>query len=768
MRLISRAVLREAWPPFLLGFAAYTFLLLLRTVFLLTDLFVRRSASGGEVAWMLLLSVPWIVVLTIPMAFLLGVLVGVGRLASDSELVAMRSCGVAPGAVRRPLLAAAAGLALLVFGLYDLVLPRSNELLIRSMARLAATSVVSIVSPRTFREPRPGVTLFFDRTGEEGRALEGVFLSLGEEGFPADRQETIVARRGSLAVEENRLWLDLDLSTVHDYSPVDPSRYRVSSNRSQRILFSTLAPESSSGSHPEKGLRAQSISELAASARRARETSSPEVYRLAWVEIHKKFAIPFACVAFALVGIPLAETSRRGGRGSSFALSLAILVVYYVLLSSGESWAASGTLPSGLAIWLPDLSLLALGLLLFASRGRAAGIRSRFARAPRPSAPADEARRRGTPRRASFGGFLRFPAILDRYALSRFFSALALVLLSVLLVSAVVDYADQSDEILRNHPPAEAISGYYRSLLLSIASQSAPFVVLVAALLSIGGFVRHSEDTACRASGVSRYRMGAPILVTSLAAAVAAFWLSERVLPEAARDEARYRNVLHGRTPDAGLAASAERDWHYDAAGRIWHWEEGPPGRATLLLSPSVYELSPDFRLVRRTAARQAEWDGRSWTFRDGWTRAFDGAQEASYETFARRSVNGDPPAVFRAESRPPAQMRYRELQRYARRLARSGYPTDSLETSLAERISRPMLLPLMALLALPFAFRIGKRGTLAGIGVGLALGMALLVLTELFGRLGAVGALPPLLAAWTPNVIFGTAAALLLVKMRT
>ncbi len=136
--------------------------------------------------------------------------------------------------------------------------------------------------------------------------------------------------------------------------------------------------------------------------------------------------------------------------------------------------------------------------------------------------------------------------------LARFFSALALVLLSVLLVSVVVDYADQSDEILRNHPPASAISGYYRSFLLSVASQAAPFVVLVAALLTIGAFVRHSEDTACRASGISRYRLGAPILVTALAAAVASFWLSERVLPEAARDETRYRNVLRGRAPDCG------------------------------------------------------------------------------------------------------------------------------------------------------------------------------------------------------------------------
>src|SRR5512132_3493303 len=108
MRLISRSVLREVWPPFLLGFGAYTFILLLRTILVLADFAVRRSAPVAEVARLVLLSLPWIVVLTLPMAFLLGVLIGLGRLGADSELTALSACGVGPGAIYRPLLGAAA------------------------------------------------------------------------------------------------------------------------------------------------------------------------------------------------------------------------------------------------------------------------------------------------------------------------------------------------------------------------------------------------------------------------------------------------------------------------------------------------------------------------------------------------------------------------------------------------------------------------------------------------------------------------------------
>ncbi len=231
MRLVSRSVLREIWPPFLLGFAAYTFILLDSD-----DLLSWRTSSCGaartfgEVAWLAVLSLPWIVVLTLPMAFLLGVLIGVGRLAGDSEVVALRSCGVGPAAIYRPALAAAAVLSVGVFLLYNLVLPGANEALSRSLARVAATSVVNVVQPRTFREVRSGVTLFFDRAAADGRSLQGVFVKLGEE-YEKDLR-VIVARRGAADPGGGSpVARPLQLGTLHEYDAGDPSRYRVNWSR---------------------------------------------------------------------------------------------------------------------------------------------------------------------------------------------------------------------------------------------------------------------------------------------------------------------------------------------------------------------------------------------------------------------------------------------------------------------------------------------------------------------------------------------------------
>ncbi len=761
-RLISRSVLREIWPPFVLGFVAYTFILLIRTILILADFAVRRSAPFAEVARLVLLSLPWIVVLTLPMAFLVGVLVGLGRLNTDSELVALRSCGVGPAALYRPVLGAAAAASGLVLFLYNVILPPANEALQASMVRVAATSIVNLVAPRTFREPRPGITFFFDRASPDGRAFEGVFLRLGDESEPPNR--IIVARSGTLTLEGDRLWLDLFHSTVHELDVADPSRDRTSRNETQRLLLAgdTSVPAGATV-RVQRGLRSQNLPELWRAAHTL-PASDPN-RRLAWVEIHKKFAIPVACLAFAIVGVPLAQTLRRGGRGGSFALSLAVLLGYYLLLSSGETWAQEGRMGPALAMWLPNILLVALGIA--AALWRPVG---RAPHAPRPliAEPARAAAAVAPPRppaspRPRFG----LISLADRYVLARFLGALCLVFASAMLLAVVVDYADKLDEVARHHPPAAVIFGFYRSFALSIAVQIAPFAVLLATLVGLGVLSKNAEDTAFKASGVSLLRLALPVLVLAGLFAVLAFAVGEYVLPLAEQRQARFRNVIYGREPDYGIRTAAERNWYLARDGSIWFREESLAARDTLL-GVAIFRFGPDSSLTDRTDAREAVWTGEQWTLKDGSTRSFAPDGKEPYRRFAEERVPGDPPASVVATRRRPEEMRFRELERLTRHLRAGGYPTSGLETALQSKLAQPALLPVMVLLAVPFAFRVGRRGALAGVGVGLGLGILTLVASAFVTKLGEVGALPPPLAAWSPNVIFGLAATYFLARLRT
>lgn len=762
MRLVSRSVIREIWPPFLLGFAAYTFVLLIRTILFLADFAVRRSAAVWEVARLVALSLPWIVVLTLPMAFLLGVLIGVGRLSADSEVVALQACGLGPSALLKPALSAAALLSLLVFGIYNVVLPATNAALERSMARVAATSIVNVVSPRTFREPRPGILFFFDRIDPDGKGFQGVFLKLGDEGEPPNR--VIVARRGSLALEGDQLWLDLTSSTVHEIDPEDPSRYRMTRNDSQRLL---LAGESMNPAGAtvttQKGIRARTLAELIATARSAPPGDPGR--RLALTEINKKIAIPFACFAFALVGVPLARSLRRGGRGSGFAISLLILVGYYVLLSSGETWSVEGRLPPWLAMWLPNLALAVIGLVAALvpaeRRGRVL---------PRPLAEAAAAEPPGRRTRAVWRApapASRLLSGVDRYVLARFLSALGLVLASAILISVVVDYADKLDEVARHHPRAAAVFGYYRYFLVTITLQIAPFAVLLATLAGLGVLSKNNEDTAFKACGVSALRLGLPLFVAAAVLALLCFAVGEYVLPFAEQREARYKNEIYGLPPDTGVHGHGERNWYLSDRGEIWHREEANPA-STELFGVSVFRFNPAFELVGRTAAREGRWTGAAWDLRNGWTRDFASRAAEPYHAFTEAAIPGDPPRALAQVRRRPEEMRFRELDRLTRRLRSGGYATAGLETALQTKVAQPALLPVMALLAVPFAFRVGKRGTLAGIGVGLGLGILALVAGAFSTKLGEAGALPPLLAAWSPNVLFGLAGTYFLLRMRS
>jgi LPS export ABC transporter permease LptG len=301
--------------------------------------------------------------------------------------------------------------------------------------------------------------------------------------------------------------------------------------------------------------------------------------------------------------------------------------------------------------------------------------------------------------------------------------------------------------------------------------QVAPFAVLLAALIGLGVLSKNNEDTAFRASGVSLRRLSASVFVAAAAGGLLCFALSEYLLPFAEQRQNRYRNEIHGRPLDAGAKDAGDRNWYLAQNGSIWHREEGDATQKTLY-SVSIFDFDRSFHLVRRVAAREASWNGGTWLLRQGWTRQFEDApgdaDPVRFDAFLQARVRGDPPQAVTATRRRPEEMRFRELERLTRRLRAGGYPTASLETALQAKLAQPALLPIMALLATPFAFRVGRRGALAGIGFGLGLGILALVASAFLTKLGEVGALPAGLAAWSPNVLLGLAAAYFLLRMRT
>ena len=187
----------------------------------------------------------------------------------------------------------------------------------------------------------------------------------------------------------------------------------------------------------------------------------------------------------------------------------------------------------------------------------------------------------------------------------------------------------------------------------------------------------------------------------------------------------------------------------------------------------SVYELDPaTFRLKREITAERAQWQPsmRKWIFQNGWRREVIGRTRENFEHFqvATFPQLEEPPDYFRREFKQDKQMNFMALQTYIRDLEQSGFDTVHLRVQLHKKFSVPVFALIMAMISAPFAFLVGNRGAMAGIGASIGVAIAYLAVGKLFEQFGNVNQLPPEVAAWSPDAVFALAGLYLLLKMRS
>ncbi|MEO8585101.1 MAG: LptF/LptG family permease [Acidobacteriota bacterium] len=765
---LNRYVFLEVAGPTFVGFLAYTGFMAVRGLVQFSELLVQSEHPFGEAGLVVALSLPHIVVLTLPVAFLLGLLIGIGRLSADSELTALRASGVDLVLLYRPIGALAAATAGVTLVLMLAVVPVTNHLLFAMKLRLSSFAFAQRIQPGVFSPEIAGLRVYAEGASADRRELTGLIIS--DRSNPEGAQLTL-ARRGWLELEEDqgRLWLRIEDAERHHLAE-DGRRYDVTSFSRQRMVLQDNGPTLGVS---EKQIREQTLRELL--ERASARTRLPEDRRLALTEVHKKFALPAACLVFGLIGLPLGIVNRRGGRAAGFAVSIGIVLLYYALLAIGEARAIEGRMSPGLAMWLPNVLLLAFGAYALARVRRDKGIFALpFQKRPRSAAPdaseslPDAAAARikrpaaTTSRRASLPGLL-----IDRYIARRFLGVFALVVASIASLYVLIDYLEISDDIARHRPPTSLILRYVQASLSPIILTIVPFAFLVAALVTIASLVRSAETTALLANGISLYRTTAPIVVLAMIAGSVLFVFAERVVPTATAEADRIRFLLKGQTPPASSVGGA---WFRGDAGRFYAAEAYDPasriaaGVAVLQIDPSTWKL-----VSRQDAVRARLAPGKGLFAEDGWIRTFTQGNALAIRRDGPFFIDAPEAAAgFASGQADPRQMTYRQLTRFIEVRRRAGASTATLATGLHQKTAVAASALLLTLVGLPFAFTYGKRGAVAGVGVALFLGLTYLFLSALFVSFGEQGALPPLIAAWAPNVLFGLGAAWGLLGVRT
>jgi LPS export ABC transporter permease LptF/LPS export ABC transporter permease LptG len=785
MKLLDRYIVREILPPFAIALLVFTFVLIIPFIIEMAEQLIAKG-----VPWLTLLRltatlVPQALGLTIPMAFLLAILVALGRLSADREVVVLMACGVSPLRKMRPVLV----LAVICWAATSWVMieaiPNENQNYREITMRIIADRAEGQVRPREFFEDFPDTVLYVREVPPTGGWVD-VFAANTRN--PAE-PEIFVASRGRMVVNREKRTIEMVLEdgTRHRTKLSEPATYEVV--RFKQTILNLNPDNVFPRTGPARGDRELSIADLKQKIAEFEANGLSAHNQI--IEIHKKFSIPIACFVFAFIGLGLAISNRRDGKLASFVLGIGVIFIYYIVMFGAHSMTKGGLLPAWLAMWVPNIVLGVVGLVLVWSRATAVDTPIRLAipawLAKRVTALTGDATdatpipgRQTAPRRSRPVMVIRIPRLnyprpnlLDLYISRLYLRILVIATLGMAGLFYISTFIDLSDKWFKGQTTLGTLVAYlgwetpqFMAWILAIA-------VLLSALVTIGLLTKSSELIVMRACGVSLYRTALPLLLFGVIAGALLFALEERVLSVTNRRAAYLKHLIRTGSPQTFDVLN--RKWLMGRNGEIYRYEYYDPRRQELN-ALSVFEFDPQTRaLVRRTFAtratyipRDGEDDALPWYGQNGWQREFAAADVTTFKQYQTARLPLEPASYFVTEAPEPDRMNFAQLKAYIATLMASGYNVLEYEVGLHRKIAYPFVAVIMTLIAVPFAVTTGRRGAMYGIGVGIVLALVYWTMISIFAAVGSAGVIPPLLAAWAPNLIFGAAAAYLLLTVRT
>jgi LPS export ABC transporter permease LptG/LPS export ABC transporter permease LptF len=780
VRILTRYILGEILSHALIGCVIFTFILFMKELPRILEMVVHNSSFFTSVVEIILFMLPNFFMLTIPMAVLVGVLLGYSRLAADSEVIAIRASGLGIGYFVRVASIVAIGGTLLGLANSLLLAPRANRAILAMNKELASQASYEI-EPRVFDEDFHNFVLYVQdvRAGTGAAHWRQVFMA-----DTTDSANPLITTAASATVSNDstqQLLVRLRDGSRHETVTLQPQQYNIST-----FDFTDLPLVSSQQNDVHLGRMDTDIYAMPMSALRQRSLA-PDGKRFQ-IEMHKRFAYPAACLVLMLVGVPLGVTSRRGGKSFAWIFTILLVFLYYLLSSTGIALGKQNWISAFFAVWSANLLFAAGGLFLLwqmASGGRVLNALTAWTsrwQIPEAAAPA-----------SPFGGLFRgllsrfqtrpqhrkarnvFPRILDEYVVREFLGIFLLVLSGFVMLMLVFTFFEDIKDILQRNIPLSTVGEYLINLTPDMLYQITPLAVLIAVLVTFGVLNRNSEIIAMKACGISLYRLVIPIVSIAGLLAVGLFLFDQFYLPQANRRQEALHNIIKGRPPQTVL--HPEQNWIFGQPrpgepGRIFYYQFFDH-KINEFANLSIFEFDPyTFALSRRIFATRATWDPATgaWNFQNGWQREISGANVTEYRPFLKTSfaeIHEDP-GYFTKVKWQAQEMNFGQLNHYINDLRQSGFDTMRLRVELWHKLAYPLMAVIIAVLAIPFALSMGRRSSLTGIAVAIAVTLAYIVFSDLFEGLGDVNYLPAAMAAWSSDLIFGLVGSYLLLKTPT
>ena len=784
LKTIDRYVIREVIPPFVLSLLIFTFLLEIPPVMRYLETLVAKGVSWQVAGRILLTLIPQGLGLTIPMALLTGLLIGLGRLSADREAVALLACGVSPYRLMRPVILMATVASAATMYVMIKAIPDANQTFREITFEVVTKKVENDIRPREFFEDFPGWVLYVRDQPEQQPGWRDVLVANTSK---PETTELFLASRGRLVIKRDERRVDLILADGRRYTggkPGETETYQFGE------LTMSLDPDSVfKRAELPRGVTEKTIQELRDDMhQKIKQGLSPHPEIL---QIEQKFSIPTACFVFASIGLALGLTVARDSKLAGFVVGIAVIFAYYIVMFLAEAYVKgyyAGPQPPGtrylmahFARWIPNVVLGVFGIAALVWRARFS--ERQFPVSLSFSLPhlpvrwsGGAAARQGTrpARKPNVVVVLRVPALrvpgpglLDRYISRLYLRVVAVSFLALLGLFYISTFIDASDKLFKG----VATGTMVMQLLVYKTPQFVYFVIPIAALLSVlvtfGTLSRTSELTVMKACGVSLYRVAVPVVLLSLGWSAVLFALDQDLLARANRRAGVIDDTIRGRpTKTFNLV---NRHWMIGRDGSIYHY--GVFDARTNRIAPfTVYRLLPqEWKLESETFATIAVYR-RSWLGMRGWSQQFprSGSGPPQWRTFEQQPLTLEPPDYFATEMADTEMMNAPQLRRSIAELSQSGFNYLPQAVELQRKIAFPFVTFVMTLLAVPFGVTTGRRGALYGIGLGIVIALSYWLVMSVFIAIGKTGLLPASLAAWTPNIIVSACAIYLILTTET
>jgi len=752
----DRYILKEIASPFAIGLLVYTFTLLTNQILILSKTLIAKGVTAGTVFKILFYLLPDMLSFTIPMATLMGVLAGMSRLSSDSEIVAFRTMGVNNRRILRPVMLFSVSTWLVSSWLLMFLAPETNFRFNKLYTEVVLSQTISGIKPGIFYQDLPFLNLYF-RAQDRGGEWRDVLLCSQKN---PEEDTLIFAKKGKLINRQSQKenYIVLFNGVIHTFKKEDPAKYA--------LTFFTQKTEKISNLVTIRQTRRSTQLVFSELVRKLRENPGDVLLRL---EFHKKFALPFACLALGFLGLSLGVSTKKGGKTSGFVISLGIIFVYYVMMTASRNMILKNIISPFWGSWAPTIFLVLIGILLyrFAAREKEINWDKLFVfRHARKERSGSSRLRKLASKAAVFFKWLPL-RILDRYVLQRMLTVFLLVFSSLLLVFYIINVLELIDNIIENKVPFSYVLKYNLYVTPEIITIILPISVLTAVLLTFSLMSKNNEVIAVQVSGISLLRLALPAVFLGLFLSFGTYFVQENILPEANKKSSQTLDIIHKRKSftDVELA----RNWLLGKDNRIYFYNFFDKAKKRFINFNILY-LDREFAIRRRVSARTASWQGNNELLLvDGFEREYLENFPKSFSAFpVRRIPINESRQFFTQRVKFSSTMNSRELKSYIEFLKKTRSDPLRYQAQLYYNYAFPFSSLVMVFIAIPFSFLMGNRGALFGIGIAVGISMIYWGTLGIFSSMGSMAVLSPLFSAFAPLLLFSAVSGVLFLYIKT